>query len=870
MKKVIITIFITICLTSILLLPVLNAGYNRDGALNYAQRWWNGANHNCGSYSSCSPFSYWGSEHCGYPSHGGDCANFVSQCILAGGEYSSIGRSYCKAELGADALKNWLKSKGWQVVKFGHLAAGPSNVIKGDAMFCCNSSGYSSHATIVVGTDRIACHSSQHYGIDPSGYYTDSAHAYFMWLHNPDNGTPKLAADIVEKEYSNSKLIRAGTISTGNYIKYKNVGESEWLSSVQLGTTNDAASSFYINDGTNKWIGQKRVCHAESTPVKRGEIGRFQFALKGPSYHAVKDYNLDFNLVRDNDSGVTWFSEDGGPGDHAVSFSLTVYPDRDYLKKWLILGPIPGNDITADHLRDADDFSASENSVVRTLWPDKDKRVYTKEKDYKIWKDVNTMSDNINFGDINGLNGKDTHCAKFLSVYVIAENKKPDCKLKLGANYGLKVWVNGEPVGFSTGNNSINPNNEGDLKIDEHTTEKFELNSGVNRLMIKATHAGTDSFRLTARIFNPTTDSNIDIGGLTYTPYLPAEVDLTPPDRPQLLSPANHTVLNFHRPELDWTAVTDPSKPIVYQLQVDSNTRFSDTVVTESTTSSKYQLKKWLPNDKYYWRVRARDDMGNFSNWTSTWAFIVDVADTDTVAPTNPTTTRCWSDKNKTVEISSDNWQNDFGQNPYFEWSGATDNSSGVNGYSVYFGTDSAKIPGQNVNVNHIIGKTIYQPTVVIPSEKKYYLRVRTADNSDNWSSATTLFVFRYDNTAPVTPKLSSPVDNSFQKTVTINFAWNKVTDFNDVRYDLQVSTNSNFSSTAINQHGITTNSFSTTTALNDGIYYCRIRSKDTIGNLSAWSIATKVGIDITKPTAVKTLTATNIGGGDIDIFLIC
>ncbi|EHI56426.1 hypothetical protein HMPREF9333_00409 [Johnsonella ignava ATCC 51276] len=49
---------------------VLTNSYNHEQAVNYANKWWNGHNPN---------YSNW-------DGHGGDCANFVSQCLHAGGK----------------------------------------------------------------------------------------------------------------------------------------------------------------------------------------------------------------------------------------------------------------------------------------------------------------------------------------------------------------------------------------------------------------------------------------------------------------------------------------------------------------------------------------------------------------------------------------------------------------------------------------------------------------------------------------------------------------------------------------------------------------------------------------------------------------
>lgn len=39
--------------------------YNRTAAVAYADKWWSGANHKCGNYLNCSPYSYFGQESCG-------------------------------------------------------------------------------------------------------------------------------------------------------------------------------------------------------------------------------------------------------------------------------------------------------------------------------------------------------------------------------------------------------------------------------------------------------------------------------------------------------------------------------------------------------------------------------------------------------------------------------------------------------------------------------------------------------------------------------------------------------------------------------------------------------------------------------------
>ena len=168
-----------IILLSLLLLLSVNT-YDRTAARQYAKKYWNSLNHKCSSsYSSCTPYSYWGGEHCGYKSQGGDCANFVSQCLIAGGHPKLVGgvcRGYpCgKEEIGAARLGNCLTGTfGWKRTCGYHLAP-PSDIQVGDVLIyhkgSCSDS--QAHATIIVeagSNPKIACHSNMHYGKSYTG-----------------------------------------------------------------------------------------------------------------------------------------------------------------------------------------------------------------------------------------------------------------------------------------------------------------------------------------------------------------------------------------------------------------------------------------------------------------------------------------------------------------------------------------------------------------------------------------------------------------------------------------------------------------------------------------------------------------------------
>eukprot|EP00727_Mastigamoeba_balamuthi_P010578 m51a1_g6142 hypothetical protein (271) ;mRNA; r:280492-281705 len=173
--------------------PRGGGGYNRGAAVSYADQHWNSPNHRCGSgYTSCTPYSYWGGEHCGYGSHGGDCANFVSQCLLAGGHAPLNGGGPCRGypcgseEVGAKNLGDCLAGyKGW-TRSCGYHMAPPSSITVGDVLIyhkgsCSDSEAHATIVTSMSGGPQISCHSNEHHNIAYT--YMASSMPYYEWLH---------------------------------------------------------------------------------------------------------------------------------------------------------------------------------------------------------------------------------------------------------------------------------------------------------------------------------------------------------------------------------------------------------------------------------------------------------------------------------------------------------------------------------------------------------------------------------------------------------------------------------------------------------------------------------------------------------------
>lgn len=249
MRKSIITKIISIALVLITVFSVfaINASaapsYNVNNAVKYAQKYTDSSGKMSGTYNSKynvykpTSFSYYGY----------DCANFVSQCLYAGGlkeskewkrvlkkqNYKNIDGGV--AWVNAPELFRYLKSQGfsYEVVK-----ADLSNIHKGDVVFMdFNNDGKVNHSTICTGksgkTPYYCAHSSWRKNYKYSTDQWAGGKAYVVHMSNCKESTvtttkaPALKSHTVGP--SNGVTVRTGAgtgcskvggISKGSKIYY--------------------------------------------------------------------------------------------------------------------------------------------------------------------------------------------------------------------------------------------------------------------------------------------------------------------------------------------------------------------------------------------------------------------------------------------------------------------------------------------------------------------------------------------------------------------------------------------------------------------------------------------------------------------------
>lgn len=161
---------------------------------------------------------------------------------------------------------------------------------------------------------------------------------------------------------------------------------------------------------------------------------------------------------------------------------------------------------------------------------------------------------------------------------------------------------------------------------------------------------------------------------------------------------------------------------------------------------------------------------------------------------TNPANTASVTAKSipsaPTPDINTSTWTKYA--NPTFTWSGATDATSGLKDYYVYFGTDQNADPETTVDASNLFysdngnsnltAQTAYTVTSTLTSGSTYYLKVLSRDNATNVATKTytesqNLFIYKFDSTPPAAISYIKTTPAGYTTTDSFTFEWDQVAD---------------------------------------------------------------------------------------------
>ena len=320
-------------------------------------------------------------------------------------------------------------------------------------------------------------------------------------------------------------------------------------------------------------------------------------------------------------------------------------------------------------------------------------------------------------------------------------------------------------------------------------------------------------------------------------------IDATAPSNPTTYS-SSHTAgawSNDDTIDVTWYGASDGSGSGIYGYSVSwtSSPAIPDTTVDSiaaSITSSP------LPGGWWYLNIRTVDNAGNW-NGGSVYCgpFVIDI-----VVPGNPSShtsshmVNSWSADN-TVDIT---------------WSGASDDLSGVYGYSVEWNHSPTTIPDTTVDT---MGTSATSPPLADGDD--WYFHVGTRDTAGNWANdAYHVGPFKIDTNAPAAPVISSsshPSQDSWYNSNDPSFSWITPSDTSGVAgysftLDQSAATNPDESID-------TFSNFYSYIDQAEGESWFHVRAKDNAGN---WGIPShyRVKIDTVAPSqpAISSLTHPN------------
>ncbi len=269
-----------------------------------------------------------------------------------------------------------------------------------------------------------------------------------------------------------------------------------------------------------------------------------------------------------------------------------------------------------------------------------------------------------------------------------------------------------------------------------------------------------------------------------------------------------------------------------YQLQIATDTSFSVLVFNDSTlTDTVKQLTLSGYNQTYYWRVRANNVGGN-GPYSSVWNFTTTLA--------NP------------VLTSPSNGAENISTSPTLQWNGVP----GAALYHLQVSLDSAFT--QKV-FNDSLLNAASQKLGSLLRKTVYYWRVR-AGNNDGYGGFSVISHFTTYDTSPETPTLLSPANGSTNQPTTITLSWNASA--RAATYQLQLATDSLFSSLIFNDSTLTSTSKQISSLNVSAIYYWRVRALNP-GGISAYSSTWHFTTLVPAPS----ITTINAGNKKVTIY---
>ena len=314
-----------------------------------------------------------------------------------------------------------------------------------------------------------------------------------------------------------------------------------------------------------------------------------------------------------------------------------------------------------------------------------------------------------------------------------------------------------------------------------------------------------------------------------------------PPAAPIPLGPANGASLTTPF-AISWSAVSDPAGINGYNWQLGTSSSFATLVKADSTAATQDIVSGVPVGATYFWRVQAVNGAGEASAWSAPRSVTVTgtAAGTPAAPVANPTTGYSTLHPWEFVQFT---WSAVPGAAEYFH---VVSNDPGFPiGQTapgvITFSTDN--ITSTSTGFVHAVG------------EGTWYARVYavSADGVLSLPSNTISYTVFFNNPVPAPPVLISPVGNPVT-TLPFSLRWNHVANPQSMGYEVQVSTNAQFTNNETPLGVQLTNPEFVIRTLTAGQKFWRVRSHHGLRSQNADGTTTNA---VTNWSATGTFTMT-------------
>lgn len=292
------------------------------------------------------------------------------------------------------------------------------------------------------------------------------------------------------------------------------------------------------------------------------------------------------------------------------------------------------------------------------------------------------------------------------------------------------------------------------------------------------------------------------------------------PAIPTLAGPENAAVCQALNLTLSWNSV---SGAVSFDIRVDDNSDFSSPAVSQTDVAATSSSVSGLnAGTAYYWEVRAKNNCGSYSAWSSVRNFTT-AGNPSSPSLSNPSNSATCQSTSLTLS-----------------WNGV----SGATSYDV-------RVDDNNDFSSPVISQTDIAATSVstsgLSAGTTYYWAVRTRNGCDKYSSWTDSRSFTTAAAALSAPTPGSPANGDGCQALSVALSWNSIS--GATSYSLQVDNNDDFSSPIINKNDLASNEY-TITGLSEGsTYYWRVSAGNACGAASSWSSSRNFTTSVTPST---------------------